>query len=69
MLWSGLYGTAVIGLRFCGFPARKPGEVNKIKINKINICNGNRTEWSPIRSVAIRVINKNRTTARPSPIC
>ena len=26
--------------------------------------NGNRTEWSPIRSVIIRVINKNRTTAK-----
>ena len=22
------------------------------------VCNGNRTEWSPIRSVIIRVINK-----------
>ena len=30
--------------------------------NMIN--NGNRTEWSPIRSVIIRVINKNRTTAK-----
>ena len=29
------------------------------------ICNANRTEWSPIRSVIIRVINiiENRTTA------
>ena len=29
------------------------------------ICNGNRTEWSPIRSVIIRVINK----IRGRPIC
>ena len=31
----------------------------------IVISNGNRTEWSPIRSVIIRVINK----IRGSPIC
>ena len=30
------------------------------------ISNGNRTEWSPIRSVIIRVINKNWTTAKPN---
>ena len=28
------------------------------------INNGNRTEWSPIRSVIIRVIKQNRTTAK-----
>ena len=34
-----------------------------------NISNGNRTEWSPIRSVIIRVINKIRRPRCGSPIC
>ena len=29
----------------------------------VGICNGNRTEWNPIRSVNIRVIT-NRTNAQ-----
>ena len=33
------------------------------------ICNGNRTEWSPIRSVIIRVINKIGRLRSGSPIC
>ena len=33
------------------------------------ICNGNRTEWSPVRSVIIRVINKIRRLRSGSPIC
>ena len=33
------------------------------------ICNGNRTEWSPIRSVIIRVINKIGRRRSGSPIC
>ena len=33
------------------------------------VCNGNRTEWSPIRSVIIRVINKIRRRRSGSPIC
>ena len=33
------------------------------------INNGNRTEWSPIRSVIIRVINKIRRPRSGSPIC
>ena len=33
------------------------------------ICNGNRAEWSPIRSVIIRVINKIRRPRSGSPIC
>ena len=32
------------------------------------ICNGNRTEWSPIRSVIIRVINKIGRLRSGSPI-
>ena len=28
-------------------------------LTEILICNGNRTEWSPIRSVIIRVITKS----------
>ena len=34
----------------------------------IAISNGNRTEWSPIRSVIIRVINKIRRPHSGSPI-
>ena len=33
------------------------------------ISNGNRTEWSPIRSVIIRVINKIGRPRSRSPIC
>jgi len=36
---------------------------------KIMIYNGNRTDWSPIRSVIIRVINKIGRTRSGSPIC
>ena len=32
------------------------------------ICNGNRTEWRPIRSVIIRVINKIGRPRNGSPI-
>ena len=35
----------------------------------ILINNGNRTEWSPIRSVIIRVINKISRPRSGSPIC
>ena len=34
-----------------------------------HISNGNRTEWSPIRSVIIRVINKIGRPRSGSPIC
>ena len=34
-----------------------------------SISNGNRTEWSPIWSVIIRVINKIGRPRRGSPIC
>ena len=33
------------------------------------ICNGNRTEWSPIRSVIIRVTNKIGCPRSKSSIC
>ena len=33
------------------------------------VSNGNRTEWSPIRSVIIRVINKIGRPRSRSPIC
>ena len=32
---------------------------NKRLTTEMTICNGNRTEWSPIRSVIIRVITKS----------
>ena len=35
----------------------------------IIISNGNRTEWSPIRSVIMRVINKIGRPRSGSPIC
>ena len=35
----------------------------------ITISNGNRTEWSPIRSVIIRVISKIGQPRSGSPIC
>ena len=38
---------------------------NKCKV----ICKGNRTEWSPIRSVIIQVINKIGRARSGSPIC
>ena len=39
-------------------------------LNKMQtISNGNRTEWSPIRSVIIRVINKIGRPRSGSPIC
>ena len=40
-----------------------------INIIIIIISNGNRTEWSPIRSVIIRVINKIGRPRSGSPIC
>ena len=39
------------------------------EIVKVMISNGNRTEWSPIRSVIIRVINKIGRPRSGSPIC
>ena len=44
----------------------------RIKANPtaiIRISNGNRTEWSPIRSAIIRVINKIGRPRSESPIC
>ena len=41
----------------------------KIVLLKIIISNGNRTEWSPIRSVIIRVSNKIGRPHSGSPIC
>ena len=41
----------------------------KIVLLKIIISNGNRTEWSPIWSVIIRVINKIGRPRSGSPIC
>ena len=40
-----------------------------IIFNYYLISNGNRTEWSPIRSVIIRVINKIERAPSGSPIC
>ena len=40
-----------------------------IIFNYYLISNGNRTEWSPIRSVIIRVINKIGRPRSGSPIC
>ena len=43
-------------------------EMGQVFHNK-HICNGNRTEWSPIRSVIIRVINKIGRPRSGRPIC
>ena len=32
-------------------------------------CNGNRTEWNPVRSVIIQVLNKIGRPRSGSPIC
>ena len=40
-----------------------------ITIISLMISNGNRTEWSPIRSIIIRVINKIGRLRSGSPIC
>ena len=39
------------------------------QVTASQISNGNRTEWSPIRSVIIRVINKIGRPRSGSPIC
>ena len=48
-----------------------PDVVNRYRksIDMSDISNGNRTEWSPIRSVIIRVINKIGQPCSGSPIC
>ena len=43
----------------------KRKSINTLK----HLSNGNRTEWSPIRSVIIRVINKIGRPRSGSPIC
>ena len=43
--------------------------LNLISIGNSMISNGNRTEWSPIRSVIIQVINKIGQPRSRSPIC
>ena len=42
---------------------------NLTLINPLRISNGNRTEWSPIRSVIIRVIKQIGRPRSGSPIC
>ena len=46
----------------------QPGKKKKLFIS-ITISIGNRTEWSPIRSVIIQVINKIGRPRSGSPIC
>ena len=41
----------------------------KLTWSFVAVCNGNRTEWSPLRSVIIRVINKIGRPCSGSPIC
>ena len=42
---------------------------NMVRVIEGKISNGNRTEWSPIQSVIIRVINKIGRPRSGSPIC
>ena len=44
-------------------------QINYMADKSHAISNGNRTEWSPIRSVIIRVINKIGRPRSGSPIC
>ena len=46
------------GCHFATFPGSDKAELTN-KIISPSISNGNRTEWSPIRSVIIRVITKS----------
>ena len=40
------------------------GPIRTLLVSQLfHICKSNRTEWSPVRSVIRRVMNKNRTTA------
>ena len=48
--------TMVTTCQLCGVNVHFQYQANQA------ICNGNRTEWSPIRSVIIRVINKTRSS-------
>ena len=52
-------------------PAGKTPKPDSLLVSSLTslICNGNRTEWSPIRSVIIRVINKIGRPRSGSPIC
>ena len=43
--------------------------LNLLSIGNSMISNSNRTEWSPIQSVIIRVINKIGRPRSGSPIC
>ena len=43
--------------------------LNLLSIGNSMISNSNRTEWSPIQSVIIRVINKIGLPCSGSPIC
>ena len=66
-----------VGVFSCGgWEARNPFKPSPRPISTFNshsetrpISNGNRTEWSPIRSVIIRVINKIGRPRSGSPIC
>ena len=53
-----MVGSTVLPLgNTSGWPLQKKSEKNE-RANNNNINNGNRTEWSPIWTVIIRVINK-----------
>ena len=58
-----VYITARANDAFCPIT---PGMTRRVNCP---ISNGNRTEWSPIRSVIIRVINKIGRPRSGSPIC
>ena len=50
-------------------PYRKKENFQAWQEGRATVNNGNRTEWSPIRSVIIRVINKIGRPRSGSPIC
>ena len=63
-LWKGKDKTR----RLSAINTLEEGGIKMIDIQNV-INNGNRTDWSPIRSVIIRGINKIGRPRRGSPIC
>ena len=62
-----LFNYCIIHIRGISFYFKSRNEHSYMALQRIS--NGNRTEWSPIRSVIIRVINKIGRPRSGSPIC
>ena len=65
-------GSVISFSSFCGRKTIMVKTIKNLILNRfffLSINKGNRTEWSPIRSVIIRVINKIGRPRSGSPIC